>query len=252
MSQEESTRLNRAIAARGFCSRRKADELIFAGNVQVNGKIEKNPGVRVTQEDRIFINGKELTHQPVKLYYMLNKPVQCICSLHDPQGRHTIVDFFPEKMRGFRIYPIGRLDYFSEGLLLLTNDGDMAQFLAHPRHHKKKIYEVLIRGQVNEECLANMRAGMQLSEGIKLQPVGIKAQRLKDGNTLLKMELRQGINRQIRKMCDQCGLTILRLKRVEFGGLSLGNLAPGCTRPLTEKEIESMGKIPRNRPAPPD
>lgn len=236
-------RLNKAIADNGYCSRRKADELIFAGKVSVNGVPEQNPARRVNESDIIAIDGKKLTGAAcLPCYYMLHKPVQTVSTVHDPEGRPTIMDCIPPHLRQIRLYPIGRLDFFSEGLLLLTNDGDFANRLMHPRYHLEKKYEVLVRGSVSDAILNTMRNGMKLSDGPQLLPVAIRKQPLTNGNTLLTMTLNQGINRQIRRMCAQFDMTILRLKRVAQGNLALGNLKTGQIRPLTEQEISDLKK----------
>lgn len=234
-------RLNKAIADYGYCSRRKADELIFSGKVAVNGIPEQNPARRVNAADEIAINGKKLSGAIGRpTYYMLYKPVQTVCTLQDPEGRPTIMDCIPPHLRQIRLYPIGRLDFFSEGLLLLTNDGEFANRLMHPRYHLAKIYEVLVRGKVLASHLDTMQNGMQLKDGPKLLPIKIQNETLPSGNTLLTMTLHQGVNRQIRKMCAQLGITILRLKRVAQGSLTLGNLKTGEIRPLMDQEIRAL------------
>lgn len=233
-------RLNKAIAAAGLCSRRKADELILAGQVRINGTLEENPARRVLPGDRIAVNDRELAAAQEYYYLLLHKPVQTVCTVNDPEGRSTVMAYLPPEVRHLRLYPVGRLDYFSEGLLLLTNDGELAQRLTHPRHHQPKTYEVLIRGSVPETALAVMRRGMRLDEGQALLPVDVEAKTAENGNTLLRMVLRQGVNRQIRRMCRDLGLTILRLRRVAQGPLALGNLKPGAARALTTGEVADL------------
>ncbi|MGE9985462.1 pseudouridine synthase [Desulfovibrio sp. SGI.169] len=236
-------RLNKAIAAAGLCSRRKADALIFAGQVLVNGAPEANPARRVLPDDRITVNGRELATAQEYRYLLLYKPVRTVCTVSDPDGRPTVMECLPTGLRHLRLYPVGRLDYFSEGLLLLTNDGQLAQRLTHPRHHQPKIYEVLVRGCVSEKALATMRQGMRLAEGQTLLPVEVErktANSTSNGNTLLRMVLRQGLNRQIRRMCRDLNLTILRLCRVAQGPLDLGELTPGQTRQLTAREVADL------------
>lgn len=233
-------RLNKAIAAAGLCSRRKADELILAGQVWINGTLEENPARRVLPGDRIAVNDRELAAAQEYYYLLLHKPVQTVCTVNDPEGRPTVMAYLPPEVRHLRLYPVGRLDYFSEGLLLLTNDGELAQRLTHPRHHQPKTYEVLIRGSVPETALAVMRRGMRLDEGQALLPVDVEAKTAENGNTLLRMVLRQGVNRQIRRMCRDLGLTILRLRRVAQGPLALGNLKPGAARALTTGEVADL------------
>ena len=233
-------RLNKVIAAAGLCSRRKADELILAGQVRINGTLEENPARRVLPGDRIAVNDRELAAAQEYYYLLLHKPVQTVCTVNDPEGRPTVMAYLPPEVRHLRLYPVGRLDYFSEGLLLLTNDGELAQRLTHPRHHQPKTYEVLIRGSVPETALAVMRRGMRLDEGQALLPVDVEAKTAENGNTLLRMVLRQGVNRQIRRMCRDLGLTILRLRRVAQGPLALGNLKPGAARALTIGEVADL------------
>ena len=233
-------RLNKAIAAAGLCSRRKADELILAGQVRINGTLEENPARRVLPGDRIAVNDRELAAAQEYYYLLLHKPVQTVCTVNDPEGRPTVMAYLPPEVRHLRLYPVGRLDYFSEGLLLLTNDGELAQRLTHPRQHQPKTYEVLIRGSVPETALAVMRRGMRLDEGQALLPVDVEAKTAENGNTLLRMVLRQGVNRQIRRMCRDLGLTILRLRRVAQGPLALGNLKPGAARALTTGEVADL------------
>ena len=233
-------RLNKAIAAAGLCSRRKADELILAGQVRINGTLEENPARRVLPGDRIAVNDRELAAAQEYYYLLLHKPVQTVCTVNDPEGRPTVMAYLPPEVRHLRLYPVGRLDYFSEGLLLLTNDGELAQRLTHPRHHQPKTYEVLIRGSVPETALAVMRLGMRLDEGQALLPVDVEAKTAENGNTLLRMVLRQGVNRQIRRMCRDLGLTILRLRRVAQGPLALGSLKPGAARALAPGEVAGL------------
>ncbi len=231
-------RLNKAIAAAGYCSRRKADELIFAGRVTVNDQKIETPAHQVHEEDRIVVDGHLLQQRQPFLYYLLHKPVQIVCTLHDPQGRPTILSLLPEELKKARVYPVGRLDYFSEGALLLTNDGQWANRLMHPRHHVSKEYEVLVRGHVEPSFLEQARCGMRLPDGTPLLPAEIWAHAAPRGATLLRIILHQGINRQIRRMCAEANLTILRLRRVRVGHVTLGALPKGTLRPLTQQEID--------------
>ena len=238
---QDGTRLNKFIAASGYCSRRKADELIFAGAVQVNGTVEHSPGRRILPDDVILVEGKRLAALPVSFsYIMLHKPIQVMCTAQDPQGRPTVLDCLTAEMRRNRVYPVGRLDYFSEGLLLLTNDGELAQRLMHPRHHQPKTYDVLVRGAVPAAALATMRRGMRLAEGEQLRPVEVESRLQANGHTRLRMVLHQGVNRQIRRMCRDLGLTILRLKRIRLGPLALGDLPVGDCRFLSAVETTAL------------
>lgn len=235
-------RLNKAIAQSGFCARRKADALIFAGRVKVNGRTEKNPGRKVFSGDLLEVDGKVLAKTDKKIYVMMNKPPAIVCTVSDPQSRETILDILPPELKKYRLYPVGRLDFFSEGLLLLTNDGQFAQKMAHPSFHQSKEYEALIRGPVEKSAINIMRSGMTLDDGKKLLPVEARARLLKNGDTLLNMTLRQGINRQIRKMCASFGLVILRLKRIRQGALLLGDLPRGACRMLSAEELAQAAR----------
>lgn len=239
--QTAGVRLNKVIASSGLCSRRKADEYILTGKVTVNGCLEMNPARHVTSEEKVTVAGKDILQAQKFFYFILHKPVQTVCTLADPQGRPTVIDCLPEAIRTIaRLYPVGRLDYFSEGLLLLTNDGLLAQHMSHPRHHLPKTYEVIVREKPSPAALAMMREGMILAEGEKLLPVEIEEKILRSGNFLLRMVLRQGINRQIRRMCRDLGLTILRLRRVAQGPLLLGELPRGQVRELTAAELTAL------------
>ena len=232
-------RLNKAIAASGLCSRRKADELILAGRVSVNGLPEPSPGRQVRPQDVLAVDGSPLAAPQSYAYVLLHKPVRVVCTAHDPEGRPTVLDCLPEALRELRLYPVGRLDYFSEGLLLLTNDGALAQRLCHPSHHQPKTYEVLVRGAVPPAALEAMRAGMRLADGEQLARVRVSGVPLAWGR-LLRMVLHHGLNRQIRRMCRDLALTILRLCRVAQGPLALGDLPAGVARALTSREVEAL------------
>ncbi|GAB7080602.1 pseudouridine synthase [Megalodesulfovibrio paquesii] len=247
----EALRLNKALARAGVASRRGADELIFGGQVRVNGEVVDSPGLQVTARDHIEVQGRPI-RVPVDpsaghTTIALHKPVEVVSTAKDPQGRRTVLDLLPADLRAnTRLYPIGRLDYFSEGLILLTDDGDLANHLMHPRHHVPKRYEVLLRGDVPSEALKAMREGMTLPptprepQPVRLQPVPTRILGIKDGKTLLELVLHQGVNRQIRRMCEALDLTILRLTRVSIGSLPLGELPKGSWRRLTAAEVEGL------------
>lgn len=244
-SDEFLIRINKAMAQAGFCSRRQADEWIAAGQVKVNGVSVSEPGLRVRPGDTISAHGKSLrvgAAEQSHTYLMLNKPVEVVSTLSDPQGRRTVKDLLPETYADKRLFPVGRLDYFSEGLLLMTDDGDLTQRLTHPRYHLSKYYEVLVREEPAEHQLELMRSGMRLVEGEKLAPVGAKLLGKEKRGSLLGLTLGQGVNRQIRRMCRDLGLTILRLRRLKQGSVELGGLASGKTRELTPEEVFSLKK----------
>lgn len=260
---KEYIRLNKALAAAGVGSRRAIDEMVTAGRITVNGQLavqgqKINPALDIVAVDNAPVNMAGANPARGYTYIMLHKPVQVVCTAHDPEGRETVLDILPEKWKQSRIYPVGRLDYFSEGLLLLTDDGDLTFKLTHPSHHVPRVYEVKVRGQVNDAALAAMRRGMTLAEGEKLAPITVEklaaknknkglsdeaahfSENLASADTVLQMTLHQGINRQIRRMCRDLDLTILHLRRVQMGPLKLGNLPKGQARLLTESEVAQL------------
>ncbi len=262
-------RINHFLARAGICSRRKADELIAAQRVCLNGQIAA-PGDKVSAVDKVSLDGKEIpwpgagadfapdsgsgtvpsagTAGGRFTYILLNKPVQVVSTVSDPQGRTTVLDLLPEDLRSLRLFPVGRLDYFSQGLLVLTNDGDLTYRLTHPKWHMPKVYEVLVRGRVTESALRAMREGMVLSEGESLAPVDCRILRVTLKNdTWLEMTLHQGINRQIRRMMRDLNLIILVLCRVRHGPLALGDLQKGQWRHLNVQEVRDLqaNKPPR-------
>lgn len=235
-----SVRLNKALADAGICSRRKADELIAQGRVVVNNKTA-DMGTRVQPEkDSIVVDGKALRTDTERCYLLMHKPVQVMCTVSDPEKRPTVIDILPPEWQGLRLYPVGRLDYFSEGLIILTNDGDLTQKLAHPSHHQPKVYRVRVREAVSPEMIATMQAGMTLAEGERLAPIEVTLVPYKGTGTVLELVLHQGINRQIRRICRDFGLTVLKLARIAQGSLRLGDLPVGAVRPLSEQELAAL------------
>ncbi|MFV0349634.1 MAG: pseudouridine synthase [Halodesulfovibrio sp.] len=240
----EPVRLNKALALAGICSRRAADELIAQGAVGVNGQTVTTAGVKVVlNKDVVTVNGVTVNlnmSRQTFTYVMANKPVRVVTTVKDPQGRTTILDLLPPEMKKARLFPVGRLDFFSEGLILLTDDGDLTYRLTHPKWHLPKVYRVRIRGAVADSALRTMRSGMTLAEGEELAPVKVNVLREENGVTTLEMHLMQGINRQIRRMCRDLDLTILSLKRFRHGPLDLGNLDKGKARFLDENEVSLL------------
>ena len=237
-TSQDGVRLNKYLAGTGLCSRRKADELIAQGRVTINGH-PAQAGDRVQATDTVRVDGERLSSEEEKVVLMLHKPVEVVSTASDPQGRRTVLDFVPQRYRHLRLFPVGRLDYYSEGLILLTNMGELAQRLMHPSHSQRKVYKVLVRGRVTDATLSRMRSGMTLAEGDVTAPAGVEPEDL-GRDTLLTITLQQGLNRQIRRMCRDCGLTVLKLKRVAEAGLRLGNLPEGETRALSQEEVDAL------------
>ncbi|MES9995169.1 pseudouridine synthase [Desulfovibrio aminophilus] len=240
---ENAIRLNKFLAQCGVASRRGADELILAGAVTVNGAPVAEAGARVDPErDVVTVHGRPvaLPQADTPLTLALHKPVQVVTTVRDPQGRRTVLDFLPPDIRAQRPFPVGRLDFLSEGLLLLTTDGELCNRLTHPRHHVHKTYRVRVCGQIPARALDIMRGGMTLEEGERLAPVETRVLSETRGETLLEMTLIQGVNRQIRRMCRDLGLSVLQLTRVAQGPVRLGGLKPGTWRKLNEEEETAL------------
>lgn len=236
-------RLNKFLAQNGVASRRGADELVFAGRVKVNGNVADSPGIKVVEgRDTVTVDGKavEMRKAPEDMTVLLHKPIQTVTTAKDPQGRQTVLDLLPSHIRKKRPFPVGRLDFFSEGLLLLTTDGDLCHRLTHPKWHLSKVYLVTIKGKISQQAIDEMGQGMTLVEGEKLAPVKVKTLPPRGDKQVLELTLTQGVNRQIRRMCRDLGLTILTLKRVRQGPLKLGSLGKGKWRELTDEELAAL------------
>lgn len=238
------------MARAGVASRRRCEELIAAGLVKVNGKVVTRLGTRVDPErDRIEVAGRPLPHQEKKVYILLHKPRGYITTVYDPQGRPKVTDLLREMPQ--RVYPVGRLDYDSEGLLLLTNDGDLTCVLTHPRHRVPKTYRVRVEGVPATQKLERMAKGLKLEEG-PTAPAEVRLVGEERGNALLEITIHEGRNRQIRRMCEHIGHPVRRLKRIRLGPLTLKGLKPGQYRFLTHEEIRQLrqaaGAGPGNPP----
>lgn len=236
----EFVRLQKYIAQCGLMSRRAAEKEIIDGNVTVNGKTAEL-GVKIDPlRDKIKINGLILSGRDIceeKIYIMLNKPVGYVTTMKDELGRKCVSELVSSV--GTRIYPVGRLDCASEGLLIMTNDGELANRLTHPKHNIPKIYEVKVRGSVSAAELEVLTSPLVI-DGYRIIPVNVKVHDSGAETTTLIFELYEGRNRQIRKMCDAAGLKITRLKRVAVGEIKLGGLKKGSFRNLTKTEIEYL------------
>jgi len=232
--QAEGYRLNKFVAHSGLCSRREAAEWIKQGKISVNGKVEKNPAVTVTENDLVEYQGKPVLIEERKVYLLMNKPKDVITTLSDEKDRKTVMDLLANKVSE-RVYPVGRLDRNTTGLLLLTNDGDLAKKLTHPSHEVKKIYHVFLDKDMPDEDLEKLRAGMELEDGF-IRPD--KADRVKGGgNNEIGVEIHSGRNRIVRRMFEAMGYRVFRLDRVYFGGLTKKDLPRGRFRHLTAQEV---------------
>ncbi|MCS7215837.1 MAG: rRNA pseudouridine synthase [Thermodesulfovibrio sp.] len=232
-------RLQKILSDYGIASRRHAEELIKEGRVTVNGQIAVIGQKADPEKDYIKVDGKLLIKPEPKVYYAFYKPRKVITSIVDPQGRPTIKDFI--KGIRFRVYPVGRLDFDSEGLLLLTNDGDLAYRVMHPSSQIEKTYLVKIDGLIEPETIEKLRKGIKI-EGKLAIPVSVQLVRRLKANSWIKITLHEGRKRQIRKMLERVGHPVIRLIRIAIDGIKLGELKPGQLRPLTKEEIEKLKK----------
>jgi 23S rRNA pseudouridine2605 synthase len=232
-------RLHKVLAQAGVASRRKCEELIAAGRVKVNGEIVTIPGRKVDpHSDHIEVDGKAIQLPSDHVYFLLNKPVGYVSTVRDPQGRPTVMDLLPVRRR---VYPVGRLDIDSEGLILLTDDGELAQRLTHPSYEHEKEYQVLVDGRPTARTLRHLRDGIELEDGYTW-PAEVAVLRREDNGTWLRFVIHEGRKRQLRRMCKAVGHPARRLIRVRMGPLTLGNLPPGQHRSLTPKERERLAE----------
>ncbi|MCJ7839420.1 rRNA pseudouridine synthase [Lederbergia sp. NSJ-179] len=231
-------RLQKVIAHAGIASRRKAEELILNGRVKVNGKTVKELGTKVSATDKIKVDEVPLV-QEEKRYFLLYKPRGVISAVSDDKGRKVVTDFFPIVEE--RIYPVGRLDYDTSGLLILTNDGEFSNLLAHPRYEIKKVYIAKVKGIPTKEALKQLEKGIHLEDG-KTAPAKVKLTSLdrKKGTAIMEVILHEGKNRQVRRMMEAIGHPVLKLKREQYGFLTLHGLIAGESRELTPHEVKQL------------
>jgi 23S rRNA pseudouridine2605 synthase len=238
--------LNRLLAQAGFGSRRDCDELIEQGRIEVDGQTVTELGTKVDLAvAKVEVDGQPLKrHKPV--YYAVHKPRDVLCTQRDPQGRTRVTDLVPD---GARVFPVGRLDRNSTGLILLTNDGELAQRLAHPKYGVSKTYYVVVQGQVTPEDVQQLLKGVYLAEG-RARVDQVKIRRVRRGSTELEMVLSEGKNREIRRILARLGHKVVVLRRLAIGPLRLGDLPEGAYRPLTTTEIEALYAAKRSPAAP--
>ncbi|MGE3913840.1 MAG: pseudouridine synthase [Chloroflexota bacterium] len=235
MSRE---RLQKYLARCGVASRRASEEIILAGRVQVNGQVAAELGTTVDPDlDQVTLDGQPVRPPRRQTSIMLNKPTGVVSTASDPQGRKTVLDYVTELQT--RLYPVGRLDYDSEGLIVLTDDGDLALQLTHPRHDVEKEYHAFVRGDVTEQVLRQLSGGVEL-DGRRTAPARFSIIEQREAGTWVRVILHEGRNRQIRRMAAEVGLNIVRLIRVRIGSLRLGDLPSGAWRDLTVAEVAAL------------
>lgn len=247
VDSEGGERLARFIAHAGVASRRHAEELIAAGRVRVNDIVVTRQGTRIDPaQDRVVVNGQLIESTVEHVYLLVHKPVGYVSTSKDPQKRLTVLDLLPHTLRKLRVYPIGRLDIDTSGLLLLTNDGDFALHLSHPRYSMEKHYEVVIEGQPSEATLDALRKGVVFTEdggaSHKSSPAKVRLVRQKPNETVLALTISEGRKRQIRRMLKAVGHSVLHLARVGVGPLNLNGVPVGKWRYLKESEVETLRK----------
>lgn len=226
-------RIQKVLSHAGVASRREAERLLQAGRVRINGTVVTELGLRVSPADRIEVDGQAVASGRPPLYLLMYKPRGCVTTLADPEGRATVANFLPDS--DVRLFPVGRLDYHSEGLLLFTNDGELAQSLMRPETHVLKTYLVNVRGQVDARALARLRRPFHI-EGRHTLPAQAEVQH-RNRHTVLRITLMEGRKHQIREMCRRIDHPVLRLRRISYGPLKDPGLRPGQTRQLSREEV---------------
>ena len=227
----------------GVASRRKSEELIQQGRVKVNGRVAVIGDKVDPVHDKVYVSGRRVTGtaRPQLRYIMMNKPRGVLTTMSDEKGRKCVADLIKDIPE--RVYPIGRLDRDSEGMLLLTNDGEFANHIMHPKKHVNKVYRVTVRPNINDEQVSRLENGVVI-DGRKTAPAQVRVVSREEGRAVLEVVIREGRNRQIRKMCDVVGLEVARLKRTAIGGVKLGGLKSGMYRDLTDTEVKKLSADP--------
>jgi 23S rRNA pseudouridine2605 synthase len=234
-------RLQKILAHAGVASRREAETIIASGRVAVNGRVVTELGSRADPSaDRITLDGRQVRIEAERVYILLNKPAGYVTTMKDPQGRRVV----NELLKGVRerVYPVGRLDYNTEGLLLMTNDGELANLLAHPRNEVEKEYMVRVRGGVLPDQMKRLSEGVELDDGVTA-PAVVKLVRESENNTWLSIVIHEGRYRQVRRMCETVGLTVVRLKRTRYAFLETGDLKVAEFRNLSAAEVKRLYAI---------
>ncbi len=234
-------RINKFLASAGLASRRKCEEFVLQGRVSVNGKVISNLAFDVAEKDKVFVDDKRVVPPTKCTYLMMHKPKGFLTTLSDDRERKTVMELLPEELKMLK--PIGRLDYNSEGLLLFTNDGDVAQNVMRPAKQVVKTYSVKVEGEVTLGDVAQMEKGVETVAGEKFLPCKIKIQEIRDRKTKLEVQITEGKNREIRKIFDKFGYNVIFLKRVAIGTIKLGGLTRGTCRLLKPSEIEYLKSL---------
>lgn len=230
-------RINKYIAQSGICSRRKADELIANGNVKINGAVLKEPGYEVTDGDKVEVNGMQISAKQKAEYVLINKPLGMVTTVSDDKERLTVMDVVADI--DARLFPVGRLDYNTSGALIMTNDGEMAYRLTHPKHEVYKTYRARVAGILSNEKAARLRKGVDIG-GFVTSPAKVNIIKGTQHSTIVEISIHEGKNRQVRKMFAAVGNPVQELERIAIGEIRLGHLKPGHYRKLTREEVEYL------------
>ena len=240
MCYTTAMRLNKYIATAGVCSRRKADELIANGNVKINGAACREMGAQVEEGDVVTVNGTEIRADAAKVYVAVNKPMGYITSMDDEKERKTVADLVADIPE--RLFPVGRLDYNTTGLLIMTNDGELTYALTHPKHEVSKTYVATVAGVLSGARLARLRKGVDIG-GFVTSPAKVRVIKQNPRSAVVEITIHEGKNRQVRKMFAAVGNKVQSLERVAVGDIKLGRLLPGHYRKLTKAEIEYLKSL---------
>ena len=235
-------RINRYLAECGLASRRKCEEFVTEGRVTVNGKVITDLSTQIEAGDVVTVGGKRVSPVSKHVYLMLNKPKGCVTTVSDDRGRKTVMDIVRADYPDTRLFPVGRLDYDTEGLLLLTTDGDLAQALSHPSNEIPKTYIAKIEGSISEAELAKLRKGVEI-DGVMTKKSKVKVLEKDEKSTRVEITITEGRNRQIRKMFESVQKNVTFLKRVSVGNIRLGGVTRGTVRELRPEELDYLGKL---------
>lgn len=239
----EEERLQKYLANQGIASRRKAEEYILEGKVKVNGKVVKELGTKINiEKDIVEFEGKEVKREIKKVYVLLNKPIDYVTTVKDQFSRNTVVDLV--KNAGENLLPVGRLDMYTSGALILTNDGDFIYHVTHPKHEVEKTYTVTLRGKVTIEEVEKLRNGVTIDEEYLTKPAKVKILKIDEEKNISRLEIiiHEGKNRQVRKMCEAVGKKVVALHRSKIGNIEVKDLKIGTWRYLTKKEVDMLMK----------
>ena len=234
-------RLQKFLANAGIASRRKCEELILNGKVEVNGEIVTELGTKVSDKDTVKYNGKIVKPEEEKVYILLNKPIGYVTTAKDQFNRETVLDLVKINKR---IVPVGRLDMYTSGALILTNDGEFVNMLTHPKNEVNKTYNVTVKGNITKEDVENLQNGIEIDDGYITKPAKVKILKIDEEKNISRIQItiHEGKNRQVRKMCEAINKKVLALHRSKIGNIEVNNLKVGNWRYLTNKEIENIHK----------